>query len=214
MTYSVTLENNLSLKMILGTERGPDKTEIFFHYEDINKFIYEGKEKIKIILNELGDKNFLKNKDFYKYKIYEYKAKKGENKNENENEIILTISKNGEEKASIALKCNQNEKDNKDDTKEAAPINNENVEKTTNTPSASEEITKKLNDLIFKYDEEIKNIKKENKKLVEENEKLLQEIDEEKRKNDEIVKIFLENREKYELAVKRNSDIQLMQSKL
>ena len=50
--------------------------------------------------------------------------------------------------------------------------------------------------------------------MSEENNKLKEEIDEEKRKNDEIVRVYLENREKYEEAVKRNSEIRDLDNKL
>ena len=50
--------------------------------------------------------------------------------------------------------------------------------------------------------------------MVKLNEELQKEIDNEKRRNDEIVKIYLENREKYEKAAIRNKDITDLQNKL
>ena len=213
MTYEVKLTNNLSLSMKLISDKGEDKKEILFEYKDNNNCFYEGKESLKRVLEDSEDKQFFENKDKYKYEL-----KLGGN----DNEIKLFISKDNIQKLSVSLKNkinngkeytiekpsvnNQKEKDNKGD---APPVN------PGTTPIESEkEIFKKIIDLKTKYDEAITNIKKENEKLIKDNEQLKKEIDEEKRKNDEIVKVFLENREKYELAVKKNSDITESQNQL
>ena len=205
MTYEVKLGNNLSLKMKLISDKGENNKEVIFIYED-NNCTYEGKEKLKY-LEGTEDKQFFENKDNYKYDL---------EKKENENEIILFISKNNK-KLSVSLKNTTTP--GEDDIKEPAPINNPNEilkpkEMPTPNNNFPEEYIAKIMGLKTKYHEAIKIIKEENEKLIKDNEQLKKKIDEEKRKNDEIVKVFLENRENYELAVKKNSDITKMQNEL
>ena len=177
---------------------------INFRYEDSNG-IYIGKDNIQENLNITAE-NFIKNKDKYNFHI--------KDKEKNYGEINLKIkSKIGENVTTIALKClNKKKSTEKGENLEgAAPSPNY---KSPQGQISNEDTIKKLNDLIEKYDNIIKEIKKKNDILVEENEKLKKDIDEEKRKNDEIVKVFLENREKYELAANRNSDITKIYNKL
>ena len=204
MAYEVKLSNNLHLKMTLQKDRGEDKKDILFEYEDAKKNTYEGKKTLKEVVEDTEDEQFLKNKDNYKYelKIFE------------ENEIKLFISKNNIQKVSVSLKFNTPGKENTTD----APPPNKKIEKPTETSipdnDSENEMFAKIINLKIKYDEAIKKLKEEKEKLIKDNEQIKKEIDEEKRKNDEIVKVFLENREKYELAVNKNSDISQINSKL
>ena len=126
-------------------------------------------------------------------------------KNDNE-EIKLNYKINGI-KNSIILKELK-------ELKERSPQGNSDNVDTNAPPSVIFNFTEEINKLKNLYDEKINKIKKENEKLIEENNKLKEEIDEEKRKNDEIVRVYLENREKYEEAVKRNSEIRDLDNKL
>ena len=225
MMYEVKLTNNLPLNMTLRSDKGVDKKYIVFECKDDNNCFYEGTEKLKKFLRDTDDKQFFENKDKYKYEL-----KIGGN----DNEITLFISKNNIQKLSVSLKekitngkdntiekpsaNNQKEKDNKGEAPPVNPENQKEKEKPTEIPTpifeSEKEIFKKIIDLKTKYDEAITKIKKDNEELVKDNEQLKKEIDEEKRRNDEIVKVFLENREKYELAVKKNSDITESQNQL
>ena len=127
----------------------------------------------------------------------------------NDKEIKLSYKINGI-KNSIILKELK-------ELKEGPPQgNSDNVDNidTNAPPSVIFNFTEEINKLKNLYDEKINKIKEENEKLIEENNKLKEEIDEEKRKNDEIVRVYLENREKYEEAVKRNSEIRDLDDKL
>ena len=59
-----------------------------------------------------------------------------------------------------------------------------------------------------KYSDKIKKVKEEYEILSNKNKELKEKIDKEKRKNDEIVRIYLENRLKYEEALKKHEEIQ------
>ena len=59
-----------------------------------------------------------------------------------------------------------------------------------------------------KYNEKMKQLKKDNEILYIRNKELKEKIDKEKMKNDEILRIHLKNRLKYENALKKNNDIQ------
>ena len=54
----------------------------------------------------------------------------------------------------------------------------------------------------------MKKVKEEYEILSNKNKELKEKIDKEKRKNDEIVRIYLENRLKYEEALKKHEEIQ------
>ena len=125
-------------------------------------------------------------------------------KSKNEREILLVSNINGQ-KLTIPLKENQNQTQDIYD-KPMSPIENNN----NNILNLEEEILK----LQKEYDEKITKIKEENEILIKENNELKKSLDEEKRKNDEIVRVYLENREKYEEATKRNKNISELQSKL
>ena len=126
-------------------------------------------------------------------------------KNDNE-EIKLNYKINGI-KNSIILKELK-------ELKERSPQGNSDNVDTNAPPSVIFNFTEEINKLKNLYAEKINKIKEENEKLIKENNKLKEEIDEEKRINDEIVRVYLENREKYEEAVKRNSEIRDLDNKL
>ena len=192
MSYYVKLDNNLTLEIISETPKGNDNMYLIFQCE-VDGICYKEKSNLKQFSKDINDKDFLKNKDNYKYEI-----KKKEN-----NECLLTIY-NNEKNKSLILKYNTNE----GNTEDAPPSSNQINEVETKGK------TDIIEEFLNKYDEEIKQIIKENEELVNENKKLKKEIDEEKRKSDEIVRIFLENREKYEKAVMNNSDIAQIQNTL
>ena len=125
---------------------------------------------------------------------------------ENDKEIVLNYKINGI-KNSIILKELK-------ELKEKQPQSNSDNVDTNAPPSVIFNFTEEINKLKNLYDEKINKIKEENEKLIKENNKLKEEIDEEKRINDEIVRVYLENREKYEEAVKRNSEIRDLDNKL
>ena len=64
------------------------------------------------------------------------------------------------------------------------------------------------------YNEKVGDLKKENDKLLSENIDLKRQLDAEKKKNDEIVRSYLENRQKYEEGIERNNKIQNLDNKL
>ena len=65
-----------------------------------------------------------------------------------------------------------------------------------------------INNLKEKYNEKMKKIKEEYNILYNKNKELKEKIEKEKIKNDEIVRIYLENRIKYEEAIQKDYDIQ------
>ena len=121
----------------------------------------------------------------------------------NDKEILLKYKINGIKNSIILKELNEKQPQG----------NSENVD-TKAPPSVIFNFTEEINKLKNLYDEKINEIKKKNEKLIEENNKLKEEIDEEKRINDERVRVYLENREKYEEAVKRNSEIRDLDDKL
>ena len=152
---------------------------------------------------------------------YSYRTEKGEN----DNEIKLIIeNRNTNKKTSLACSL-----ENKDENVygKTIPNNNNTTKKGYNTPNQNnnnctnkgdnninygnekKDWKERFEELKSNYANKIKEIKKGNAELVKKFEHLKKEIEDEKLKNDRIVKIYLENREKYESAAKRNKDIML-----
>ena len=181
---------------ILTLEKTENKNEIHFSLSDNNK-IYELEEE----LFEFDVDDLLKNTNNFEFKI---------NENPEQNEMKLTIKskKNGKTKTSILNCKNINDSNNNFTTVEPAPVIK------SGSTSHENEWEKKIEEIKNNYNNTIKEIKEKNKQLMKENEELQKEIDKEKRKSDEIFRVYIENREKYENAVKKNSEIAELQSKL
>lgn len=127
--------------------------------------------------------------DFFEYCQKNYKFKSMEN----EEEILLKIidiKNNKNSKVVILKEQNNNEKTkNSDDGKCGAAEKGNNIKSIGNN---EENWKEKLTKLKEEYTEKINQIIKDNSGLVKLNEELQKEIDNEKRRNDEIVKIYLE----------------------
>ena len=176
----------------LTLENIKNKNEIHFSLSDDNK-IYSTEEEIKDLF-EFFEDDILKNINNFEFKI---------KKSSNQDSMNLTI------------KCKENGKTrtlclnfkNDSSPEGPAPVNYD------YTPKKND-LEKKIEEIKNNYNDTLKEIKEKNKQLMKENEELQKEIDKEKRKNDEILRVYFENREKYENAVKKNSEIAELQSKL
>ena len=73
--------------------------------------------------------------------------------------------------------------------------------------SSTLNLEEEINVLKKVYSKNFQDLEKEKEKLIKENNSLRSQLDEEKRKNDEIVRDYFENRQEYENAVSRNSEI-------
>ena len=185
----------------LTLENIENKNKIHFFLFDNDKK-YEMEEKIENLF-ELFEEDLLKNINNYEFEIKECSNQK-EGSNQNEMELKIKSKKNGKKNALI-LKCK-----NKNDTTTGNPAPAINPEPISN----GNDLENRIKEIKESYNNTLKEIKEKNKQLMKENEELQKEIDKEKRKNDEILRVYFENREKYENAVKKNSEIAELQSKL
>ena len=204
-------EKNISLGTdILFISLNDSKKDTIDFKVFINKYDkeYTGNDKDIGEIFEISTEEFFKScdeKDKYSFEIIE-------NKENSEFELNIINLKNKEQNIKIILKG--------DDVNISTPDNPPNILSTNkgnsggNINNNNNDWKERLRKLKVDYYEKIKKIKEENEKLVKLNEKLKNDIDKEKKKTDENVKVYLEIRERYELAAQRNKDILLKNSQL
>ena len=216
-------EKNIVLKnyvISISLNKSKKPTIDFNVFVNSNEKNYKGYEDDIREIFEISTEEFFKScdeKDKYSFEI------KGKTNNINEIELKIINIKNKEQEITITLKGSDSTEqitDNGNKNNNNLPPNNGSTNKGNNdninggNNNINNDWRKRLRKLKNEYDMKIKKLKEENEKLKEDNEKLKKEIEEEKKKADEKVKVYLEIRERYELAAQRNKDILLKNSQL